>query len=138
MSRYFISALALAAALIPAASYAGDGDASTSIRIMGYVPVICRAELQGSPTELGSGAINLGHIDEFCNSPGAYRVVVDYAGAGDLGTLVVDGREVPLSETGHTVLISSSGPAQEVHQLSYEPGKDQITALHVSVESDAI
>lgn len=139
MSRYLVSALALLTAVVaPSVSLAGDGDASTSIRIMGFVPVICRAQLQGSPVELGDGAYNLGRIDEFCNAPGAYRIVVNYAGDGDLGHLIVDGQEVPLDGSGRAVLIQANGPGQQVHQLNYQAGDDTITALRISVETDMI
>ncbi len=139
MSRYLVSALALLTAVVaPSVSLAGDGDASTSIRIMGFVPVICRAELQGSMFPTDGQEVNLGQGSEFCNAPGGYRVVVDYEGAGDLGSLIIDGREVELDGSGRAILVSAQGPAINSRQLNYVPGEDSITALRIHIETDMV
>jgi hypothetical protein len=138
MSRYLVSALALLATLAPSASFAYDGDASTSIRIFGIVPVICRADLQETMVPTTGGSIDLGQINEFCNAPGGYRVVVNYSGSGDLGALVIDGQTVQLDGSGRAVLVNATGPAIHSRHLDYEPGADSITALHVTIETDMV
>ncbi len=137
MSRYIVSTLALLAAIVPSASFAGSGDAQVNLTISGFVPVICRAQLDNATVSLpdDGSAVQLGRLNEFCNSPGGYHVVVSYTGHGDLGALIVDGRQVHLDGSGRAVITESAGPAILSHELDYQPGKDAITSLNVTVET---
>ena len=56
------------------------------------------------------GRIDLGTLDEFCNSPTGYQVWAEHSASLAGAKLVVDGREVSLSQSGKT-LISHSGQA---------------------------
>jgi hypothetical protein len=61
--------------------------------------------------------------------------VVSYTGAGDLGSLIVDGQHVQLNGSGQAVIETVQGPAFHTRQLDYQPGADAITSLQVSIEA---
>ena len=131
MSRYTILAPMVLMALAPTAASASS---TATVTLRGFVPVICRANFQSAPSEGANGVEELGRIDEFCNSGGGYRVIVDYDPGTDLGTLVVDGRQVGLDGSGTAVIAQSSGPAVTSRSLGYIPGGQPISHLHIRLE----
>lgn len=132
MSRYSILAVMALAALAPTAASASSSTATITIR--GFVPVICRANFDSAPSMGANGVEELGNIDEFCNSGGGYRVIVDYDPGVDPGSLVIDGRQVALDGSGTAVIDQSSGPAIASRSLGYIPGNQPINNLHIRVE----
>lgn len=108
-----LSALVMATVMIGGAANAQDGSslASYSIGITGFVPVTCRATLQANVVPTNRGAVPLGHLQEFCNSPNGYQIFVDSSPELANATLVVGGRKVSLSGSGSTLIAASTGPA---------------------------
>lgn len=110
-----LSACVIAALFVGGPAYAADAETSPSssysIGITGFVPVICRAQLQADVVAADRGAVPLGQLDQFCNSPNGYQVFVDASPELANATLIVDGREVTLSATGSTLVSASNGPA---------------------------
>jgi len=113
--KRLLSACLLATAMTGGPAIAAEGEssptASYSIGITGYVPVICRASLDVSVVPTNRGAMPLGHLQEFCNSPNGYQIFVDSSPELANATLVVGGRKVTLSASGPTLVSSSQGPA---------------------------
>ena len=103
-----LAALVVAATLSAPGAQAsnGDGSASMTIGIRGYVPVICRVQLMGGNVSSGpdaDGVFSLGVASEFCNSGSGYRVTIRHPQNLDGGALIVDGMRVPMSASGETV-----------------------------------
>ena len=113
--KRLLSACLLATAMFGGPAIAADGEpsptASYSIGITGYVPVICRTSLDASVIPSSAGAVPLGNLQEFCNSPNGYQIFVDSSPELANATLVVGGREVTLSASGPTLVSASNGPA---------------------------
>ncbi|GAA0647629.1 hypothetical protein [Brevundimonas lenta] len=111
--------LAAVMAMVGASAHAHSGSnrASTTFRIFGIVPVLCRVQLSNSmsaPDE--EGVAQLGVASEFCNAPRGYRVVVSHPSDLEGAALIADGQRIPLSAGGETVLTDSSHP--DLRQLS--------------------
>lgn len=105
----------LATALVGGAATVAQAEASPwasySIGIVGHVPVTCRASLQANVVPSNRGAVPLGHLQEFCNSPNGYQIFVDSSPELANATLVIGGRKVALSSSGSTLVSASTGPA---------------------------
>jgi hypothetical protein len=81
------------------------------------------------------GLIQLGALDEFCNSGSGYQVVVDYMPSESPGEILVDGQPVLLNSSGRTVIVRSSGPAIMTRNLAYMPGAQTVASLNIHVET---
>ncbi|HEY1750665.1 MAG TPA: hypothetical protein VGG29_05345 [Caulobacteraceae bacterium] len=117
---------------------AADNSLRETITLKAVVPVICHADFNAAPAPLGQAIVPLGSDSEFCNAGAGYSVTASYAGGGDPGSLIVDGRTVALSPSGQTVIASEPGPAVAQRQISYVPGSTPISTLTVSVLAGAI
>ena len=118
-----VAIAALCATALPATAFTPSvdvGGAQFSIGIIGYVPVICRANVDATAIAPVTGTTSLGLLKEFCNSPSGYRVVADYSAALAEARLIVDGVPVPLGAAGMTVVSESNGPAIADHTLALE------------------
>ena len=105
--------------------------ASSTIQITGTVSVICK--INGNAQQTLSGPqTDLGSITEFCNSPGGYQVWVDYAPGIGGQTLYVDGRAVPLSDSGSTMIDSSANAAVQNRSLTLT-GTGALTSLSMRI-----
>lgn len=108
-----LAAAAFTATIAPANSFEPSvavGAQQFTIGVVGYVPVICRANVDASMVAPVAGTVSLGTLKEFCNSPSGYRVVADYSPALAGSKLLIDGIEAPLGDSG-TVVISESDQA---------------------------
>ena len=118
---------ALFATALPASGFAPSvevGGAQFSIGIVGYVPVICRANVDASAIAPVAGTTSLGLLKEFCNSPSGYRVVADYSPQLAQARLIVDGVPLALAAAGSTVVSQSDSPAIADHTLALELPQD--------------
>lgn len=139
MSR---TSLAVGAALIQLSMISAAnaaGSARATLQINAYVPAICRATLNYSPTVNADGSVDLGKTQELCNLPQGYALVADYQYASGAspgtapGTLYVDGQAVAMSPSGRSTLVQSVGPASVSRRLVYMPGGAQLSSFNVSV-----
>ena len=123
LTKFALAVAALGATIAPAGAFAPSvdvGSAQFTIGIVGYVPVICRANVDASAVAPVAGTTSLGMLKEFCNSPSGYRVIADYSPALAQAKLIVDGTPVPLSESGSTV-VTQADTAQIIdHALAIE------------------
>jgi hypothetical protein len=126
---YKAIAVAAAMSLLAASgvSAAEDPQSTYTLQISGYVPVICRAQLNTDVAPSAAGEISLGQMSEFCNNSSGYQVWIDYSPdlAGD--TLMVDGQEVVLDNTGSVQIDSSAGPNVSTKELTLEVPQDGIS-----------
>jgi|WetSurMetagenome_2_1015567.scaffolds.fasta_scaffold635916_2 hypothetical protein len=109
----------------------------SSISIHGIVPLICRVDFLPA-SAVQDGQVQLGTLQEFCNSGYGYQVVADYPSTDDPGMLVIDGQRVTLSGSGHAVLAVMDGPRAINQTLAYVPGKSPITAIRIQLLPGAI
>jgi hypothetical protein len=117
----FLSLVAAASLLASsAAASTAPSQAAFTVELRGYVPVICRATLDASQAPSQAGVVSLGTLSEICNNPGGYQVWVDYSPQLASATLMVDGRSVPLSSSGSTMISASSGAAIAAHDLAID------------------
>lgn len=119
------SALVLAGlcAAVPAAAFApgvGVGSSQFTISVVGFVPVICRANVDATMVAPTAGTQQLGTLSEFCNNPNGYRVIADYSRSLDGAKLLVDGQKVVLRGTGSSVISQSDQAAIASHSLALD------------------
>ncbi len=123
-----IAVAALCASALPAGAFGPSvnvGGAQFTIGLVGYVPVICRANVDASAIAPVAGTTSLGMLKEFCNSPTGYRVIADYSPQLAQAKLIVDGVPVPLHmDGGSTVVSQSNSAAIASHSLALELPKD--------------
>lgn len=111
---------------------------SSSVRIQGYVPVMCRVQLASSIGILGEdGMIDLGVAREFCNAPRGYRVILQHAPDLDGAAIVRDGQRIPLSRSGETVLTDSSHANVQNVALAVDPGSAPAAFKSIAIRIEA-
>lgn len=107
-------AASLCATIAPAIDFQPSvavGSKQNTISVVDFLPVICRANVEASMIAPKAGAVSLGTLKEFCNSPGDYRVVADYSPALADAKLVVDGKKIALGVGGGIAPISPKSSA---------------------------
>lgn len=133
--------VALAAALPLAVAGAGAAapevslSSSYTIGIRGFVPVICRANLQATSAATSGGVQQLGALSEFCNNAGGYRVVADYSANLAGGNLLVDGKAIPLTDAGSVVVSQSDHADIASHQIALDVPAGADGSLSFRVET---
>lgn len=132
------ASIMMMAVTLPAQASSGTNRASTTVRIQGFVPVICRVQLSttlSTPNE--DGVASLGVADEFCNAPRGYRVVVQHAENLEGAALISDGQRIPLSASGETVLTNSNHPDLRKVALAIDLGENagRFNALGLRIEA---
>jgi hypothetical protein len=138
LTKFAVAVAALGATIAPAGAFAPSvdvGSAQFTIGIVGYVPVICRANVDASTVAPVAGTTSLGMLKEFCNSPSGYRVIADYSPALAQAKLIVDGAAVPLNESGSTVVTQADSAQIIDHALAIElPENGQIGNISFRIE----
>lgn len=121
-----LGSTALAGALVlavPASAVAPGvnlGSGQFTIGLTGFVPVICRASVDATVVAPSAGTVQLGALNEFCNSPNGYVVVANYSASLGKATLLVDGKAVPLGADGTTIVTQSDTAAISTHELALQ------------------
>jgi hypothetical protein len=109
---------AVALSTIPAFAFDSNGSpAGVTFEVAGFVPVICRANFSSNVIPVVDQKASLGTLNEFCNSPAGYQVLVDNSAELAGATLIVDGREVTLAADRPTLVASSEGPASVARDI---------------------
>lgn len=135
---YLALALVTVAASPAASSTANSfsGASSYSITLRGFVPVICRVSVTPSSTAAETGVQDLGAMKEFCNAPNGYDVLIEHTGEANGAAIIVDGQEIALSDTGETVISTSSTAAFRDRALQLSLNDDsQLTGLTFDVQA---
>lgn len=135
LSKLVAMGIALPFAVVSADAAAPEVGLSGSytINIRGFVPVICRANLQASSVAATGGAQQLGSLNEFCNNASGYRVVADYSPSLAGGSLLVDGRAISLTGEGSVVVSQTdhAGIASRQVALDVPAGTDGSISFRV-------
>lgn len=138
IKRIAATAAILVAVSLPVQASTGSNRASTTVRIEGFVPVICRVQISSSVSSPNAdGVANLGTADEFCNAPRGYRVVVQHAPNLQGAALINDGVRIPLSASGETVLTDSNRPDLRKVALAVDVGDEpeRFNSLGIRIEA---
>jgi hypothetical protein len=130
--------LALAVVGFPASAGADAGQASQSVTIGGYVPLVCRSDYIPAISFRPDGIIDLGSVREFCNSGSGYQVIVEYTPTEAPGSLILNGDEIALDQSGSTVVAQVEGPAILTRNIAYRPGAQPISAIRVRLQADTV
>lgn len=128
----------LMAATLSAEASSPYSPSSTTIRIQGVVPVICRVQLSNSTgVIMDDGRADFGMAQEFCNAPRGYRVVVRHPANLEGAAMIKDGVRIPLSQTGETILTDSSRPDIRRVRLVVDAGSEPERFTHIGVNIEA-
>ncbi len=128
-----LAALALCCAGSTSAR-AAPTQATVTVQLRGYVPVICRAELTDVEASPQAGVVSLGRLEEFCNDPNGYEIWLDYTPELAGASLIIDGQTVALSSGGSIRIVQSRSPARLWRLMSLVLPRDGIrTSLSVRV-----
>lgn len=101
----------------------GRSNVSTTVRLQGYVPVLCRVQLaQSVGTADAEGVVSLGTAQEFCNAPRGYRVLVQHAPDLEGAAVISQGVRIPLSPSGETILTDVTHPDLRSVSLAVDLG----------------
>lgn len=103
-----------------AAAAETSGTSTLTIRLT--VPLVCTVSHQSAISPAGTG-YRLGELREFCNAPGGYALVVNYAPGSMKGAVVAVGQErVVLDGSGRAIVSQSMGPRNRAREVFAEPG----------------
>ena len=119
-STALAGALVLAAPASAVAPGVNLGSGQFTIGLTGFVPVICRASVDATVIAPSAGTVQLGALNEFCNSPNGYVVVANYSASLGKATRLVDGKAVPLGADGTTIVTQSNTAAISTHELALQ------------------
>jgi hypothetical protein len=119
--------------IAPSAADARGGGALT-FRLGLNVPTICRIDVRG-PVGAATGA-GSAVAEEFCNAPAGYRVLAIHPGADGSGlSFEYDGRRVPASAGGTTVLVEEQTAAHHVRPFAViHPRQGQASLANVTLQ----
>jgi hypothetical protein len=124
----------VACGLISGAATAATGDASSySLRLSGFVPLACRAQLSSTAVPTEGGQVSLGSLDEFCNNASGFEVWVDYSPSLAGGKLNVDGKNYDLDASGSVRIDSSPTPAVASKSVSLDTASGVSGSLSIRV-----
>jgi type 1 fimbria pilin len=132
MCDYHINAIGLSALLAISSNAFAAESPSYTIQISGYVPVICRVTSSARIIEISGPMVELVQIEEFCNNSQGYQVWLDHE-PNSGATLYVDGKAIPLSEIGTTMISNSDRAALKTHSLSFDIGESEGRLSSVSL-----
>jgi hypothetical protein len=121
MKKISLGIASIALALAPTASFAAS---SFSYNLRLTVPVHCTVKHQGMGYGATDGnAVSLGTFREYCNAPGGYQLVVNYAPGSLRGARIFAGSdEIVLDGSGQAVLSRATGPRMQERIISMAPG----------------
>jgi hypothetical protein len=120
MKNIAIGVASLSLALAPTAAFA----ASYSFNLRLEVPVHCTVKQQSMGTGVALGDMfALGTFREYCNAPGGYQLVVNYAPGSLRGARIMAGSdEILLDGSGRAVLSDATGPKMRERLITIAPG----------------
>jgi hypothetical protein len=119
MKNLALGVASLSLALAPTAAFA----ATYSFNLRLQVPVHCTVKQQSMGGAAMGKAFALGTFREYCNAPGGYQLVVNYAPGSLQGARIIAGSdEIVLDGSGRAVLSQATGPKIRERLISMAPG----------------
>lgn len=124
MKMHLVAGLPILALLSAGAPAGASPEASGSYQLRLSVPVLCTLKHEpGSAVPVGGGGYALGDLQEYCNAPGGYQVMVNYTPGSMRGALISVGEErVILDGSGQTIVSNVPGPRIRDRQIVAVPG----------------
>lgn len=106
------------------------GENATTFRLGLTVPMICRVELRAGPPDAAAMA------EEFCNAPAGYQVVALHpaAAGGDILWFDYDGRRIPASASGATMLAEEPAGAHRIRSFAVYSRAPGVAATGVTLQ----
>lgn len=137
MRRAFglLAAVAASVVSIPvAAATAETGRSGTSfgLELRGDVQLNCQVRIGATLVASTAGPVDLGGMNEFCNSASGYDVFVDFAPEMAGATLLVDGKPVVLAGSGTIRLSGEPGPTALMRSLQLDAGTASLASAALS------
>lgn len=116
--------------------------AETSVRngftLQVRVPVVCEVSHHSAISRQGDGYL-LGDLQEYCNAPSGYALVVNYAPGSMKGARVAVGNEeVILDGSGRTVISHAAGPRIRDREVFAAPGSQGFDTDHLDFNVETI
>lgn len=114
-------------ALIPVFAVGLTGTVADARDNLGYtlslsVPVVCTLKYKPGFADNNGGRIQLGELQEFCNAPNGYQLVVNYTPGALRGAVIMAGEErVVLDGSGQATLNGAVGPRIQNRALAAIP-----------------
>lgn len=112
VTRVLSSIVAMATLAATGYAHAAEPDSNSTgqvrIGVTGQVPVLCRVSVDAAMVPQAAGRVSLGTMQEFCNNPTGYRVVVSHPPLTAPAKLIVDGQEVLLGASGVAIVSESA------------------------------
>lgn len=134
--RVALIAAALAAVSAPVAAstltYDGIASASFGVGLQGEVGVSCNVRLATAQAPIQGSLVDLGTMNEFCNSTTGYDVFVDYAPQLAGARLLVDGQAVQLTDAGSLRIDGSDVQGLRSRSVQLDLGTSEATAPALS------
>lgn len=119
MKSLALGVACISLALAPTAAFA----ATYSFNLRLQVPVHCTVKQQSMGGAAMGEAFALGTFREYCNAPGGYQLVVNYAPGSLQGARIIAGSdEIVLDGSGRAVLSQATGPKIRERLISLAPG----------------
>ncbi|GGC43185.1 hypothetical protein GCM10011371_33310 [Novosphingobium marinum] len=90
------------------------------------IPLHCTVWFDGAAGGApAAGAVSLGRVTEFCNSPGGYQLILTYSPGTLVGTTILVGEdEVQLDGSGYAVVSRQQGPRKRERTIAAVLGAD--------------
>ena len=105
-----------------------------SFRLAGTVHTICRVSFSGTG-QASQNSIDLGNVEQLCNSRNGYRVVMQHPANLGQAVLVIGTRRIPLSPGNETVIINENHPVFASQTAQLEIASTQsVPALSFRIE----
>jgi len=122
MKSRFAAGLAGLSTLLVGTPTVADTGGSYTLSLV--VPVDCRLQHSAEGAGIMSGdAFALGEINEYCNNPAGYEIVVNYTPGTLQGAVLSAGEDrVVLNGSGEAVLSRAPGPRIRERMLTATPG----------------
>jgi hypothetical protein len=87
----------------------------------GYVPVICQSSMNASLSTPSPGETIVGWVSTTCNDPSGFQVWAEHPAELAAATLIVDGRRIPMSPSGKTLIDEHCAPGNSSHEAAIAP-----------------
>lgn len=108
--------VALMAAAITVPAHAASMERAT-FRLSAIVPTVCRVAFAGTAAQPESGLVDLGNFSELCNDRHGFRITMSHGSDLNGAELIVDGRSIPLSASGQTLIVDENQPMERVQSM---------------------
>lgn len=123
MKNRLVVALPLIALMSASGPAGASSEASAGYLVRVSVPVICQLHHEPGLVAGAGGSYGLGELQEYCNAPGGYQVMVNYTPGSMRGAVVGVGDEhVTLDGSGTALVSRAPGPRIRERAIAVTPG----------------